>query len=104
MKRVWKTFLVTSCQQNADGLRNYCERYGHTIYNISNDLGPIPTAWKMETEEDKAEVPNSHFRLLNNPLEYLTSLVLDGITKASVSLPKELYSQVLPGVLFTSAK
>jgi hypothetical protein len=37
-------------------LKNYCERYGHTIFNISSDLGPIPPAWKMETEEDKAEV------------------------------------------------
>ena len=27
-----------------------------TIYNVSSDLGPIPTGWKQETEKDKAEV------------------------------------------------
>lgn len=41
---------------NADGLKNYCEKYGNTIYNVSAELGPIPTAWKMETQEDKDEV------------------------------------------------
>jgi L-gulonate 3-dehydrogenase len=47
---------------NADGTQNYCDRYGHvspglsgarqmmttfqTIYDVSSDLGPIPTGWK----------------------------------------------------------
>eukprot|EP00088_Acartia_fossae_P068269 TRINITY_DN8622_c0_g1_i2.p1 TRINITY_DN8622_c0_g1~~TRINITY_DN8622_c0_g1_i2.p1 ORF type:complete len:322 (+),score=113.43 TRINITY_DN8622_c0_g1_i2:38-1003(+) len=41
---------------NADGTQNYCDRYGHTIYNVSSDSGPIPTAWRQETEDDKATV------------------------------------------------
>ena len=57
---------------NAEGTQNYCDRYGEvlglvvnktmkpffsqTIYNVSSDLGPIPTGWKQETEKDKAEV------------------------------------------------
>merc|ERR1712181_216572 len=28
---------------NAEGTQNYCDRYGETIYNVSSDLGPIPT-------------------------------------------------------------
>ena len=31
---------------NAEGTQNYCDRYGETIYNVSSDLGPIPTGWK----------------------------------------------------------
>ena len=31
---------------NAEGTQNYCDRYGDTIYNVSSDLGPIPTGWK----------------------------------------------------------
>merc|ERR1712156_1107668 len=41
---------------NAEGTQNYCDRYGETIYNVSSDLGPIPTGWKQETEKGKAEV------------------------------------------------
>lgn len=41
---------------NADGIKNYCEKYGHTIYNISSELGDIPSAWKMSTQEEKDEV------------------------------------------------
>jgi len=41
---------------NAEGTQNYCDRYGDTIYNVSQDLGPIPTGWKQETESDKKEV------------------------------------------------
>jgi len=41
---------------NAEGTQNYCDRYGQTIYDVSSDLGPIPTGWKQETEADKAEV------------------------------------------------
>merc|ERR1712142_313500 len=41
---------------NAEGTQNYCDRYGQTIFDVSSDLGPIPTGWKQETEEDKAEV------------------------------------------------
>lgn len=41
---------------NAEGTQNYCDRYGQTIYEVSSDLGPIPTGWKQETESDKAEV------------------------------------------------
>ena len=31
---------------NAEGTQNYCDRYGDTIFNVSEDLGPIPTGWK----------------------------------------------------------
>jgi len=41
---------------NAEGTQNYCDRYGQTIYDVSSDLGPIPTGWKQETEKDKEEV------------------------------------------------
>jgi len=41
---------------NAEGTQNYVDRYGQTIYDVSSDLGPIPTGWKQETEADKAEV------------------------------------------------
>jgi len=41
---------------NAEGTQNYCDRYGDTIFNVSQDLGPIPTGWKQETESDKKEV------------------------------------------------
>jgi len=41
---------------NAEGVQNYCDRYGETIYNVSEDLGPIPTGWKQETDSEKAEV------------------------------------------------
>jgi L-gulonate 3-dehydrogenase len=27
---------------NADGVRNYCERYGDTIWNVSQTFGPTP--------------------------------------------------------------
>lgn len=33
---------------NAEGTQNYCDRYGDTIYNVSQDLGPIPTGWKYD--------------------------------------------------------
>merc|ERR1712002_540178 len=45
---------------NAEGTQNYCDRYGQTIFDVSSDLGPIPTGWKQETEEDKAEVAQLH--------------------------------------------
>ena len=35
---------------------NWKLSYPQTIYNVSSDLGPIPTGWKQETEKDKAEV------------------------------------------------
>jgi len=41
---------------NAEGTQNYCDRYGETIFNVSEDLGPIPTGWKQESEADKEEV------------------------------------------------
>lgn len=41
---------------NAEGTRNYIDRYGHTIYNVSQDSGPIPEAWKLETPEAKNEL------------------------------------------------
>ena len=31
---------------NAEGTQNYVDRYGHTIFDVSADLGPIPTGWK----------------------------------------------------------
>lgn len=45
---------------NAEGTQNYVDRYGHTIFNISNQLGGIPTAWKQETKEGKEEVHKLH--------------------------------------------
>lgn len=41
---------------NAAGLKNYCEVYGETIYNVSKDFKGIPEAWKMDTPEGIAEV------------------------------------------------
>merc|ERR1711915_586369 len=41
---------------NAEGTQNYCDRYGQTIYNVSQDSGPIPEGWKQETETARAEV------------------------------------------------
>ena len=31
---------------NAEGTHNYCDRYGETIFNVSSDLGPVPSGWK----------------------------------------------------------
>ena len=31
---------------NAEGTQNYCDRYGETIFNVSSDLGPVPSGWK----------------------------------------------------------
>jgi len=57
---------------NAEGTQNYCDRYGETIYNVSQDLGPIPTGWKQETAEDKAEVASLETSMLETiPLESL---------------------------------
>jgi hypothetical protein len=40
---------------------------------VSADLGPIPTAWKMETQEDKDEVKNGFYfariTILDNMVE-----------------------------------
>jgi len=41
---------------NAEGTQNYIDRYGETIFNVSQDSGPIPEGWKQETEAAKAEV------------------------------------------------
>ena len=41
---------------NAEGTVNYFERYGNTITSISNQMKDVPEAFKMETEEQKAEV------------------------------------------------
>ena len=43
---------------NAEGTREYVEKYGHTVYNVSSDSGPIPTGWKNESDQDKSEVEN----------------------------------------------
>jgi len=57
---------------NAEGTQNYCDRYGDTIYNVSSDLGPIPTGWKQATEMDKAEVKALHEAMITTvPLEKL---------------------------------
>ena len=42
-----------SCQQDYELRKPF---FSQTIYNVSSDLGPIPTGWKQETEKDKAEV------------------------------------------------
>ena len=31
-------------------MRQYCERYGDTIYSVSSDFGPVPK-WEGETAE-----------------------------------------------------
>jgi len=31
-----------------------------TIYNVSSDSGPIPTAWRQESEDDKCTVARIH--------------------------------------------
>ena len=41
---------------NAEGTVNYFERYGNTITSISNQMKDVPEAFKMQTEEQKAEV------------------------------------------------
>ena len=73
---------------NAEGTQNYCDRYGEvllpiicqqnyelrklffsqTIYNVSSDLGPIPTGWKQETEKDKAEVKSTNTQSRENTI------------------------------------
>jgi len=45
---------------NAEGTVNYFERYGNTITSISNQMKDVPEAFKMETEEQKAEVQRVH--------------------------------------------
>jgi len=32
---------LETCHLNAEGMRNYCERYGETIYNVSSTFGPV---------------------------------------------------------------
>ena len=56
---------------NAMGTKVYCETYGDTIYNVSKDMGPIPEAWRMNTEEDKAKVCTMYF-CKNNLLRLYT--------------------------------
>jgi len=57
---------------NAEGTQNYCDRYGDTIYNVSSDLGPIPTGWKQASEMDKEEVKALHEAMCTTvPLEKL---------------------------------
>jgi len=57
---------------NAEGTQNYCDRYGETIYNVSSDLGPIPTGWKQETPADKEEVARLEATMCSTvPLEDL---------------------------------
>ncbi len=41
---------------NSYGTTKYCETYGETIYNVSSDMGPIPNAWRMRNDEEKALV------------------------------------------------
>ena len=48
---------------NAFGTKKYCETYGETIYNVSKDMGPIPEAWLMKTDEDKAKVTKTIYRI-----------------------------------------
>lgn len=59
---------------NADGTQNYVDRYGETIYNVSQDLGDIPTGWRQQTEEDKKDTANLHASMCATvPLEELDS-------------------------------
>ena len=41
--------------------------FSQTIYNVSSDLGPIPTGWKQETEKDKAEVKKYKYTNTQSP-------------------------------------
>jgi len=59
---------------NADGTQNYVDRYGETIYNVSQDLGEIPTGWRQQSEEDKKETASLHSTMCTTvPLEELDS-------------------------------
>jgi len=49
---------------NALGLKKYCETYGETISNVSKTMGDIPSAWLMETEEDKAKIEKLHEQMI----------------------------------------
>lgn len=41
---------------NADGTNNYFDRYGETIYSVSQTFGANPQSIMMKSDEDKAEV------------------------------------------------
>jgi len=59
---------------NAEGTQNYCDRYGETIYNVSSDSGPIPTAWRQESEDDKSTVAKIHSLMCDTvPLQDLNT-------------------------------
>ena len=44
---------------NALGLKKYCQTYGETISNVSKTMGEIPSAWLMQTDADKSQVPST---------------------------------------------
>ena len=44
------------------GMRQYCDRYGETIYNVSQDFGPVPR-WEGETAERIVREMNETFPL-----------------------------------------
>jgi len=57
---------------NAEGTKNYCDRYGETIYNVSADSGPIPTGWTQTSEADRKEVAALEATMIETvPLESL---------------------------------
>ena len=41
---------------NADGTNNYFDRYGETIYSVSQTFGPTPQSIRMKSAEDKVKV------------------------------------------------
>jgi len=57
---------------NAEGTKKYCDVYGKTIFNVSSDSGPIPTAWRQDSEADVAVVDFMHEAMCTTvPLEKL---------------------------------
>eukprot|EP00095_Tigriopus_kingsejongensis_P008489 maker-scaffold18_size714446-snap-gene-5.18 protein:Tk08489 transcript:maker-scaffold18_size714446-snap-gene-5.18-mRNA-1 annotation:"hypothetical protein DAPPUDRAFT_306692" len=77
------------------GVAQYCQSYGNTIYNVSQDLGPTPEDWKMETDEHKKQVEEITKELENlYPLEKLDErklrrdTCLAALAKLKRSLPK----------------
>jgi len=49
---------LETCHLNAEGMRNYCERYGETIYDVSSTFGPVER-WGGKTAEEVVAGCNS---------------------------------------------
>jgi len=47
---------LQTCHLNAEGMANYCERYGDTIYNVASTFGPTPVFGGPVAERIAAEL------------------------------------------------